>query len=171
MDTIKLKARAQNLDNRGSDIFFASGRGKIPEELHGCEEIAKDISAITYDGDLLDSVENIDVFYSESAFVLEVIGEERDVRGRLAPVSIFGRWPDAPDQDWCERVHSEIQTIFEVIGRTPPQTLDQVPDLLVEAAKKKKAAFQPTPKKIATLAGLTLMGLLAYLLYRNILGS
>lgn len=168
-----MKARAQNLDNRGSDFFFASGEGKISEKSPKCEKIAQKISAITYDGDVLDSVENIDVFYTQYAFVLEVIGEERDVRGRLAPVAIHGRWPDVTDKDWGKRVRSEVHNIFEVVGRTPPQTLTQIPELLVEVASKKnkRVALYQTLKVIAALAGISLLSLVAYLLYKNLLGG
>ncbi|BBD53467.1 hypothetical protein [Planktothrix agardhii] len=136
---------AQNLDNKSRDIIIQNGeelyndesRRKLVFEIS--EVRAKKIEIALYGP-------SVTVRHSDPKFVMEVIPVEKDESNRLAPIVIYGEFPEEGSSDWVNNVCNEIQgVISNQIKRTLQNgTLESIKKWLNDEleAKKKKVQFQ-----------------------------
>jgi hypothetical protein len=134
---------AQSLDNQAPDVIFKDGeklsddgaRQKLVSEIY---EIPKGSIEV------VPANATITIRYSYPKFVIEAIPFEKDQANRLAPIIIYGVFPEKFSQLWVKDVCSEIETF---VSSTLKRTLDNssltaINDWLYETLKKKTRKSQ-----------------------------
>ncbi|VXD18564.1 hypothetical protein [Planktothrix paucivesiculata] len=136
---------AQNLDNKSRDIIIQNG-----EELYNDESRRKlvfEISEVRAKKiEIASHGASVTVRYSDPKFVMEVIPVEKDESNRLAPIVIYGEFPEECPSNWVNNVCNEIQEVVSnQIKRTLQNgTLESIEKWLNEEldAKKKQVQLQ-----------------------------
>lgn len=136
---------AQSLDNESPDFIYRNGEKLSNDELRQqfVSEIyefpAKKLESFPSDS-------SISIRYSDPKFVIEAIPSQKDQANRLAPVLIYGEFPDNPSSEWVDNVCDEIEKfIQDKLGRTlDSNTLRAINNWLnkiLDEKKKKSKAF------------------------------
>jgi hypothetical protein len=134
---------AQNLDNKSRDIIIQNGeelyndesRRKLVFEIS--EVRAKKIEIALYGS-------SVTVRHSDPKFVMEVIPIEKDESNRLAPIVIYGKFPEECPANWVKDVCTEIQEVISnQIKRTLQNgTLESIEKWLNDKLEEKKKQVQ-----------------------------
>ena len=139
---------AQSLDNQAPDVIF-----KNEEELSDDESRQKLVSEIyeipKSNIEVLTADPAVTFRYSYPKFVIEAIPTQKDQLKRLAPIVIYGVFPDNFSEDGVEDVRKDIEWVEKVrkdieifVSHRLNRTLDDralvaIKDKLSEILKKK----------------------------------
>jgi len=134
---------AQSLDNESRDIIIRKrkelsddeSRRKLVLEIYEIPAKKREIPG---------SNSSVTVRYSDPKFVMEVIPIEKDESNRLAPIVIYGEFPEEGSSDWVNNVCNEIQEVVSnQIKRTLQNgTLESIEKWLNEELEAKKKQVQ-----------------------------
>lgn len=127
---------AQALDNHSDDHVFMEGR-RLPSRAAAERQQASSlISTVTSEGDKVFESEGVELFCSGPLCVIEIVSEELDAAGRLAPISVC---IDLAGADQIADVVRQLTEISHSIDRTISSAcLDVVSQALTEEQKKKR---------------------------------
>ncbi|CAC5344686.1 MULTISPECIES: hypothetical protein [Planktothrix] len=134
----------QSLDNESPDVIIRNRKelsdDKLKEQLVSeiYEISAKKIEIASYGGP------SVTVRYSDPKFVIEVIPTEKDESNRLAPIVIYGKFPEECPANWVKDVCTEIQEVISnQIKRTLQNgTLESIEKWLDHELEEKKKRVQ-----------------------------
>jgi len=127
---------AQALDNHSDDHVFMEGRHLPSRAAAERQQASNLISTVTSEGDKVFESEGVEVFCSGPLCVIEIVSEELDAAGRLAPISVC---IDLAGADQIADVVRQLTEIAHSIDRTISSAyLDVVSQALTEEQKKKR---------------------------------
>lgn len=156
----------QSLDNQSPDIII-SNREKLYDEKLRQQLVSEIYEVPAKNRENLLSEPSVTVRYNNSEFVIEAIPIEKDQANRLAPIVIYGKWPEKLSSDWIEAVCTEIENVVsEQIQRTLNRsTLEAIRNWLTNTLEVKKKKILPK-EMISLIIGL-LTPLLVFLLIHS----
>jgi hypothetical protein len=134
---------AQSLDNESRDIIIQNR-----EELYNDESRRKLVFEISEVRGKKIEISlrgpSVTVRHSDPKFVMEVIPLEKDESNRLAPIVIYGKFPEECPSDWVNNVCNEIQEVISnQIKRTLQNgTLESIEKWLNHELEEKKKRVQ-----------------------------
>jgi len=127
---------AQALDNHSDDHVFMEGRHLPSRAAAERQQASNLISTVTSEGGKVFESEGVELFCSGPLCVIEIVSEELDSAGRLAPISVC---IDLAGADQIADVVRQLTKISHSIDRTISSAyLDVVTQALTEEQKKKR---------------------------------
>ncbi|MBE9141766.1 hypothetical protein [Planktothrix mougeotii] len=145
MNNLNLLFWVQSLDNESPDVIIKNRKELSDDKLE--QQLVLEIYEIpAKKREIAQYGPSVTVRHSDPKFVIEVIPIEKDESNRLAPIVIYGEFPEEGSSDWVNNVCNEIQEVVSnQIKRTLQNgTLESIEKWLNEEleAKKKKVQFQ-----------------------------
>lgn len=145
MNNLNLLFWVQSLDNESPDVIIKNRKELSDDKLE--QQLVLEIYEIPAKKiEIAQSGPSVTVRYSDPKFVMEVIPFEKDESNRLAPIVIYGEFPEECPSNWVNNVCNEIQEVVSnQIKRTLQNgTLESIEKWLNEEldAKKKQVQLQ-----------------------------
>ena len=129
---------AQSLDNQAPDVIFKDGQELSDDESR--QKLVSEIYEIPKSNiEVLTADPAVTFRYIYPKFVIEAIPTQQDTIKRLAPIVIYGVFPDNFSEDGVEDVRKDIEIfVSHRLNRTlDDRALVAIKDRLSEILKKK----------------------------------
>ena len=163
-----LNCLAQALDNTSASPVYVGGKEISEYEIEQRQQAYERANTISQNGQLVFEEGNVLLWTCPEEFLIQVPMVERDIAGRVSPISCCGYWEDSDADDMAETVIRELEAFCRQIRRVLADGADETVREAFKSATKKKNAWTVSRKAVllaliaAVMAGATIWIIQAY---------